>query len=62
MRGDVGFRIYGLHEGREREYGFGTYRTEEEAGAEIAKLQAREMNGTNWAAQYHKLTLRYCVD
>src|SRR5215468_2142410 len=53
MRGDVVFRIYGSHEGRERDIGFGTYRTEEEARSEIAKLQAREMNGNNWAAQYH---------
>lgn len=53
MRGDVVFRIYGRHEGRERDFGFGTYRTEEEARAEIAKLQAREMNGKNWAAEYH---------
>lgn len=30
MRGDVVFRIYGCHEGRERDFGFGTYRTEEE--------------------------------
>lgn len=36
MRGDGVFRVYGCHEGRERDYGFGTYRTEEEARAEIA--------------------------
>lgn len=53
MRGDVVFRIYGCHEGRERDFGFGTYRSEEEAQAEIAKLQARDMNGENWAARYH---------
>ena len=53
MRGDVVFRIYGCQEGRERDFGFGTYRSEEEARAEVAKLQAREMNGKNWAAQYH---------
>ena len=53
MRGDVVFRIYGCHEGRERDSCFGTYRTEEEARTEIATLQAREMNGKNWAAEYH---------
>ena len=54
MRGDVVFRIYGCHEGREEDSSLGTYRNEEEARAEIAKLQAREMNGKNWwAAQYH---------
>jgi hypothetical protein len=53
MRGDLVFRVYGCHEGRDRDQGFGTYRTEEQARAEIVKLQAREMNGKNWAAQYH---------
>lgn len=53
MRGDVVFRVYGCHEGRERDVGFGTYGTEQEARAQIATLQAREMNGKNWAAQYH---------
>jgi hypothetical protein len=45
--------VYGRHEGREEDSGFGTYRSEEEARAEIAKLQAREMHGENWAARYH---------
>lgn len=53
MRGDVVFRVYGCHEGRERDYCFGPYRSDEEARSEIAKLQAREMNGGNWAAQHH---------
>lgn len=53
MRGDVVFRIYGCHEGREQDVGFGTYRTEAEARVEIAKLRAREMNGQRWAGQYH---------
>ena len=53
MRGDVVFRVDGCHEGRERDVGFGTYRTDEEARAVIAKLQAREMGGENWAARYH---------
>jgi hypothetical protein len=41
MRGDIVFRVYGCHEEREQDYGFGTYRTEGEARAEIARLQAR---------------------
>lgn len=53
MRGDVVFRVYGCHEGREQDHGFGTYRTEQEALTEIEKLKAKEMNGRNWAAQYH---------
>jgi hypothetical protein len=53
MRGDVVYRVYGLHEGREKEYFFGTFRSAAEAEAEIAKLRAREMNGRNWAEQYH---------
>ena len=53
MRGDVVYRIYGVHEGREKDYCFGTFRTVSEAEAEIAKLRAREMNGQNWAEQYH---------
>jgi hypothetical protein len=53
MRGDVVFRVYGCHGGREQDSGFGAFKTEEEARAEITKLQAREMNGENWAAQYH---------
>jgi hypothetical protein len=53
MRGDTVFRVYGCHDGRERDISFGTYRTEEEARAEVARLQAREMHGKNWAAEYH---------
>ncbi|HKA08568.1 MAG TPA: hypothetical protein VKD71_15020 [Gemmataceae bacterium] len=53
MRGDVVFRIYGVHEGRENDYFFGAYRTVAEAEAEIAKLRVREMDGRNWAEQYH---------
>ncbi len=53
MRGDVVYRVYGLHEGREKEYFFGAFRSVAEAEEEIAKLRAREMNGRNWAEQYH---------
>src|SRR5262245_10694745 len=53
MRGDVVFRVYGVHEGRENDYFFGAYRTVAEAEAEIAKLRVREMDGRNWAEQYH---------
>jgi hypothetical protein len=53
MRGDVVYRIYGVHEGREKDYFFGAFRTAAEAEAEIASLRVREMNGRNWAEQYH---------
>src|SRR5262245_35801876 len=53
MRGDVVYRIYGVHEGREKDYFFGAFRTVAEAEAEIAKLRVREMDGRNWAEQYH---------
>ena len=49
MRDDVVYRIYGVHEGREKDYFFGAFRTVAEAEAEIAKLRVREMNGRNWA-------------
>ena len=53
MRGDVIYRVYGLHEGREKDYFFGAFRTTAEANVEIAKLCATEMHGRNWAEQYH---------
>jgi hypothetical protein len=53
MRGDVVFRVYGIHEGRAEETFFGAFRSRVDAGAEIAKLHAREMHGENWAARYH---------
>jgi hypothetical protein len=54
MRGDVVYRVYGLHEGREEDLYFGTFRSRSEADAEIAKLLCvAEMNGRNWAKQYH---------
>jgi len=53
MRGDIVYRIYGLHEGRDTASFFGAFRTRAEAEAEIERLLSREMNGKNWAAQYH---------
>src|SRR5262245_52543514 len=53
MRGDIVFRVYGLHEGRDKDTFFGAFRTKPEAEAQIAKLLAKEMHGGNWADQYH---------
>lgn len=53
MRGDVVFRIYGLHEGREADTFFGAFRSRAEADARIAELAARTMYGENWAARCH---------
>ena len=53
MRGDVIFRVYGLHGGREKDSFFGAYRTQARAEAEITKLLAKEMHGDNWARRYH---------
>jgi hypothetical protein len=53
MRGDIVFRVYGLHEGRPADTFFGAFRSRSEAEAQIAKLAAKTMNGGNWADQYH---------
>jgi hypothetical protein len=53
MRGDIVYRIYGVHEGRVKDQFFGAFRSHSEADAEVAKLCAMEMNGQNWAKQYH---------
>jgi hypothetical protein len=53
MRGDIVYRVYGLHEGREKDHFFGAFRSRSEADAEIAKLYAMGMDGRNWAKQYH---------
>lgn len=53
MRGDIVFRVYGLHEGREGDVFFGAYRSRSEADAEIRKLSATTMYGRNWAAECH---------
>ncbi len=53
MRGDIAYRVYALHEGREQDTFFGAFRSASEAAAEVATLSAKEMNGRNWAEQYH---------
>src|SRR6266576_3845680 len=53
MRGDVVYRVYAVHEGREKDDFFAAFRSVAEAEAEIAKLCTREINGRNWAEQYH---------
>lgn len=53
MRGDIVYRVYGLHEGREEDSFFGAFRSKAEADAEITKRRAIDMNGRNWATQYH---------
>lgn len=53
MRGDVVYRVYGAHEGRAQDVYFGAFRTREQAQAQVACLNAREMHGGNRAAQYH---------
>lgn len=53
MRGDIVFRVYGVHEGRETDSFFGAFRSRAEAEAEVRSLQARQMRDRNWAAQYH---------
>ncbi len=51
MRGDIVYRIYGVHEGRSEDNHFGTYRTIAEAEAAISRL--REQHGHEWAEKYH---------
>jgi hypothetical protein len=53
MRGDIVYSVYGLHEGREVDQFFGAFRSRSEADARIETLYATEMNGRNWAEQYH---------
>jgi len=53
MRGDIVYRVYALHEGREKDYFFGAFRSVADAEGEIAKLRAKQINGRNWAEQYH---------
>lgn len=53
MRGDTVYRIYGIHEGREKDVYFGAFRTPAEAEAKIVELHAREMHGRNWAKHHH---------
>ena len=51
MRGDTVYRVYGVHDGREEDTYFGTYRTVLEAEAKIENLL--ETLGKNWAEKYH---------
>jgi hypothetical protein len=51
MRGDIVYRVYGVHEGREQDWHFGTFRTRTDAEAEIAKRKAHE--GGSWVTKYH---------
>lgn len=53
MRGDKIFVVYGVHGGRPDDVYFGSFRTQDEAGLAIARLRAKEMNGSNWASVYH---------
>ncbi len=53
MRGDIVYRVYGVHEGREKDVYFGAFSTSAEAEAKIAELKAKEMRGQNWAEQHH---------
>lgn len=53
MRGDLIYQVYGLHEGREADVYLGAFQTYQEALSGIEKLKAWEMNGKNWAFQYH---------
>jgi hypothetical protein len=53
MRGDIVYRVYGMHAGRDKDNFFGAFRTQPEANAEIEKLKAKEMHGKNWAENYH---------
>jgi|GEM_PF-885885 len=53
MRGDVVYRVYGVHEVREKDYFFGAFHTPAEAEAEIARLLTWEKDGRSWAEQYH---------
>lgn len=53
MRGDIIYQIYGMREGRLEDTYLGVFRTRLEAQAEVEKLKAREVDGKNWADQYH---------
>jgi len=53
MRGEIVYRIYGVHEGRPKDTFFGAFRSVADAEAEVARLRGQEMGGRNWAEQYH---------
>lgn len=60
MRGDIVYRVYGVHEGREKNNFFGAFRSRSEAEAHIEQLRAKQMNGRNWAEQYHNRGFEIC--
>lgn len=49
MRGDIVFRVYGVHAGRDEDTYFGAFRTQMEAVAEADRLASR----SEWATEYH---------
>lgn len=53
MRGDIVYRVYGVHEGRKQDNFFGAFRSVSKAEAKIAELSARVMHGRNWAEHHH---------
>lgn len=53
MRGDIIYQIFGMHEGRQEDFFLGCFHTFQEAQLEVEKLKGSEMNGQNWAKQYH---------
>lgn len=53
MRGDTVFRVYGVHEGREKDVYFGAFRTREEAEAHARELATRDEQSQSWAQRYH---------
>jgi hypothetical protein len=53
LRGEIVYQVYGMRVGRMEDTFLGAFRTRQEAQAEIEKLNVKEMNGRNWAAQYH---------
>lgn len=52
MRGDIAFRVYGVHDGRVDDRSSGTFRTRAEAQAGIEDLLSREVGDENWARRY----------
>jgi len=44
MRGDIVFRVYGVHQGGEKDSYFGAYRSMHEAREHVAQLESKEMS------------------
>lgn len=55
MRGDIIYRVYGRHRGRDKDAYFGAFQSRAEADASVASLNAKEMHGRPWASVYHDL-------